>query len=63
MVTASPPGRGRPFRFEAHWIRHSDCENVVRSNWGPTTGGGSFEQLFEGIISSCELGLRLTMGQ
>lgn len=49
--------RRRPFRFEAQWMRKTECEDIIRDTWSEPAGGDNFEKLFHGI-EACQLGLQ-----
>lgn len=51
-------GQAKPFRFEAHWISKSDCEDAIKSNWDGRSDPEVFGRIFEGI-AACEMGLRM----
>lgn len=46
-----------PWRFEAQWIRHSECEEIIKEALDSQTANDNFERLFNGI-EACQLGLR-----
>lgn len=50
--------RIRPWRFEAHWMRRSDYENVIRDSW---QRHGEEEDYLDRLftrVAGCQLGLR-----
>lgn len=49
--------KGRPWRFNAHWIRKEECEAVIREGWESAETPDYFESLFRGL-EACQLGLR-----
>lgn len=52
-----PGRRRRPWRFNAHWVRKQECEQVVREGWESAVAPDCFDRLFSGI-EACQLGLR-----
>lgn len=41
----------RLFRFDAHWMRHKECEDLICQSWEINGDGNHFDQLFKGIQS------------
>lgn len=48
--------KGRPWRFNAHWIRKEECEAIIREGWESAVSPYCFERLFSGL-EACQLGL------
>lgn len=53
--------RRRPWRFNAHWIRKEQCEEVIKQGWESRLEPDCFERLFRGI-AECQAGLRRWLG-
>ena len=50
--------KGRPFRFEAIWLKDESCEEVVRKSWGNNQVASSTKGFNKKIIS-CQENLKL----
>ena len=57
--------KGRPFRFEAMWIKDRSCEDVVKQSWADFLGSNPVSILLQ-KITSCQVNLstwnRVTFG-
>ena len=50
--------KGRPFRFEAMWIKDNSCEGVIKESWGSSLASPSVWD-FSSKISTCQENLKL----
>lgn len=60
-VGGSSGRKRQPWRFNAHWIRKEECEEVIKYGWNAVVEPDCFEKLFHGI-SACQMGLRQWFG-
>lgn len=51
----------RPWRFEAQWMRRSECEEIIKEASDSQSANDRFERLFGGV-EACQLGLRQLVG-